>query len=64
MLFTAPEHDTLVDPPTLMETLDVARFTIEGKPHDLVSSCGCVLSGEAPHPFRQTASQELVRNLL
>ena len=36
MVFTAPEYDTLVDQPTLMGQFDVTRFTVDGKPHDLV----------------------------
>jgi predicted metalloprotease with PDZ domain len=35
-VFTAPEYDTLVDQPTLMGQFDVTRFTVDGKPHDLV----------------------------
>ena len=38
MVFTAPEYDTLVDQPTLMGQFDVTRFTVEGKPHDLVAN--------------------------
>src|SRR5262245_50252127 len=37
-VFTAPEYDTLVDQPTLMGQFDVTRFTVDGKPHDLVLS--------------------------
>jgi predicted metalloprotease with PDZ domain len=36
LVFTAPEYDTLVDQPTLMGQFDVTRFTVDGKPHDLV----------------------------
>jgi predicted metalloprotease with PDZ domain len=36
IVFTAPEYDTLVDQPTLMGHFDVTRFTVDGKPHDLV----------------------------
>jgi predicted metalloprotease with PDZ domain len=46
MVFTAPEYDTLVDQPTLMGTFDVTRFTVEGKPHDLVANPAGVLSAE------------------
>jgi predicted metalloprotease with PDZ domain len=35
-VFTAPDYDTLVDQPTLMGQFDVSRFTVDGKPHDLV----------------------------
>src|SRR5262249_38328967 len=35
-VFTAPDYDTLVDQPTLMGQFDVERFTVDGKPHDLV----------------------------
>jgi predicted metalloprotease with PDZ domain len=45
-MFTAPEYDTLVDQPTLMGTFDVTRFTVEGKPHDLVASPPGVFSAE------------------
>ena len=41
-----PEYDTLVDPPTLMATFDVTRFTVEGKPHDLVENPAGVFSAE------------------
>jgi predicted metalloprotease with PDZ domain len=37
-VFTAPEYDTLVDQPTLMGQFDMMRFTVDGKPHDLVLS--------------------------
>ena len=46
MVFTAPEYDTLVDQPTLMGTFDVTRFTVEGKPHDLVANPAGVFSAE------------------
>ena len=46
MVFTAPKYDTLVDQPTLMGTFDVTRFTVEGKPHDLVANPAGVFSAE------------------
>jgi predicted metalloprotease with PDZ domain len=46
MVFTAPDYDTLVDQPTLMGQFDVTRFTVDGKPHDLVLSPAGVLSAE------------------
>ena len=46
MVFTAPEYDTLVDQPTLMGQFDVTRFTVEGKPHDLVANPPGVFSAE------------------
>jgi predicted metalloprotease with PDZ domain len=46
MVFTAPEYDTLVDQPTLMGQFDVTRFTVEGKPHDLVANPAGVFSAE------------------
>ena len=46
MVFTAPEYDTLVDQPTLMGTFDVTRFTVDGKPHDLVANPAGVFSVE------------------
>ena len=46
MVFTAPEYDTLVDQPTLVGTFDVTRFTVEGKPHDLVANPAGVFSAE------------------
>lgn len=38
MVFTAPDYDTLVDCPTEMGRFDLAQFTVEGKPHYLVST--------------------------
>ena len=46
MVFTAPDYDTLVDQPTLMGQLDVTRFMLDGKPHDLVVSPPGVFSAE------------------
>ena len=46
MVFTAPEYDTLVDQPTLMGQFDVTRFTVDGKPHDLVASPPGMFSAE------------------
>jgi len=46
IVFTAPEYDTLVDQPTLMGRFDVTRFTVGGKPHDLVSNPPGVFSAE------------------
>src|SRR6476659_6620753 len=46
MVFTAPEYDTLVDQPTLMGTFDVTRFTVAGKPHDLVANPPGVYSAD------------------
>jgi predicted metalloprotease with PDZ domain len=46
MVFTAPEYDTLVDQPTLMGQFDATRFTVDGKPHDLVASPPGTFSAE------------------
>jgi len=46
MVFTAPDYDTLVDQPTLMGQFDVSRFTVDGKPHDLVINPPGVFSAE------------------
>ena len=46
MVFTAPDYDTLVDQPTLMGQFDVSRFTVDGKPHDLVVNPPGVFSAE------------------
>jgi predicted metalloprotease with PDZ domain len=46
MVFTAPEYDTLVDQPTLMGQFDVTRFTVDGKPHDIVANPPGVFSAE------------------
>jgi predicted metalloprotease with PDZ domain len=46
MVFTAPDYDTLVDQPTLMGQFDVSRFTVDGKPHDLVVNPPGVYSAE------------------
>jgi predicted metalloprotease with PDZ domain len=45
-VFTAPDYDTLVDQPTLMEQFDVTRFTIEGEPHEFVAQPAGVFSAE------------------
>jgi predicted metalloprotease with PDZ domain len=45
-VFTAPEYDTLVDQPTLMGQFDVTRFTVDGKPHDLVVNPPGVFSAD------------------
>ncbi len=46
MVFTAPDYDTLVDQPTLMGQFDVTRFTVDGKPHDVVANPPGVFSAE------------------
>ena len=68
MVFTAPEYDTLVDQPTLMGQFDVTRFTVEGKPHDLVANPPGVFSAEKtrtldrpPHEAGGNAGQDLRR---
>ena len=45
-VFTAPDYDTLVDQPTLMGQLEVTRFMVDGKPHDLVANPPGVFSPE------------------
>ena len=45
-VFTAPDYDTLVDQPTLMGQLDVTRFIVDGKPHDVVANPAGVFSAE------------------
>jgi predicted metalloprotease with PDZ domain len=45
-VFTVPEYDTLVDQPTLMGQFDVTRFTVDGKPHDLVVNPPGVFSAD------------------
>ena len=68
MVFTAPEYDTLVDQPTLMGQFDVTRFTVDGKPHDLVANPAGVFSAEKtrtldrpPHEAGGNAGQDLRR---
>jgi predicted metalloprotease with PDZ domain len=46
MVFTAPDYDMLVDQPTLMGQLEVTRFMVDGKPHDLVANPPGVFSPE------------------
>ena len=53
MVFTAPEYDTLVDQPTLMGRFDVTRFTVDGKPHDLVATPSRVFSQREVRSERQ-----------
>ena len=38
MVFTAPDYDTLVDQPALLGQFDVTRFTVDGKPHEVVAN--------------------------
>jgi predicted metalloprotease with PDZ domain len=45
-VFTAPDYETLVDQPTLMGQLEVTRFMVQGKPHDLVANPPGVFSPE------------------
>jgi predicted metalloprotease with PDZ domain len=45
-VFTAPDYDTLVDQPTLMGQFDVTRFTVDGKPHEVVANPPGVLPEE------------------
>jgi predicted metalloprotease with PDZ domain len=46
MVFTAPDYDTLVDQPALMGQFDVTRFTVDGKPHEVVANPPGVFSAE------------------
>jgi predicted metalloprotease with PDZ domain len=46
MVFTAPNYDTLVDQPALMGQFDVTRFTVDGKPHEVVANPPGVFSAE------------------
>jgi predicted metalloprotease with PDZ domain len=45
-VFTAPDYDTLVDQPALMGQFDVTRFTVDGKPHEVVANPPGVFSAE------------------
>src|SRR5262245_6177524 len=46
MVFTAPDYDTLVDQPVLMGQFDVTRFTVDGRPHEVVANPPGVFSAE------------------
>jgi predicted metalloprotease with PDZ domain len=46
MVFTATDYDTLVDQPTLMGQFDLTRFTVDGKPHEVVANPPGVFAAE------------------
>ncbi|HSB09402.1 MAG TPA: hypothetical protein VLM38_07795 [Blastocatellia bacterium] len=53
MTFTAPDYDTLVDCPTEMGKFDVTEFTVEGKPHYLVSTPAGAFPRDAAGKFAE-----------